>query len=503
MSFPPASQIQVSTVPLNAFLTRESSILAAGGTSSPLAEINFLNATVKVGDGAVGSSGPQIPSISTLQANNALVHQVWSGTVVQACSQNPTNPNQIDILCVIPAVDASGNEIGPFWVTEFIITDENGTAMIAGTTVAPKLVTANGAATDLAFIASVAFSLGTVVLTAPSAPFLTENQIQAALANEVTPVAPITVTSSTDSQGWEHFAVGIDPKAVFHYGPDTSSTADAIVATVAPAVTTLAAGMTFAIKLANGLTGASTAAINGLAAVPVTRADGTPTQQGDGVAGEVLQLIYDGANLQIAGLLSTFVPAHSLVTLSTSQNFTAPQSGFYEVEGWGGGGGGGGAANASCAASGGSGAAHFHGVYYFAKGQVVPCTIGAGGAPGAAGGGNGSPGGATSFGSLANAPGGLGGFGSTSGVQFSAPAGPTATGGTMSNDTGAGGNLGYPVGGSLYTGGTGGPSFGGQPSQVTVNAPGADGAAAGCGAGGASTNAPGGTGALGKLTIKY
>lgn len=212
-TLPPIQNIQVATVPLAAFLSRQAAILAAAGTSTPLSAINFLNATVLVGDGNVSGS-PQCPSISTLQSTAALTHQVWSGKIVQSSAQNSSNPNQIDLLCVIPAVDASGNEIGPFWVTEFIVTDENGTPMIAGVTAAPKFTVANGAITDLAFIVSVAFAIGTVVLTAPSEPFLSKSSAQAALANIVSGVPPITVTKSVDANGWIDFAVAVSLAAV-------------------------------------------------------------------------------------------------------------------------------------------------------------------------------------------------------------------------------------------------------------------------------------------------
>lgn len=211
-TLPAISNIQVATVPLAGFLSRQASILAAAGTASPLPEINFLAGTLKIGDGAV-SGAAQCPLISTLQATNALTHQVWSGLAVQSCAQNSTSSTQIDILCVIPAVDASGNEIGPFWVTEFILTDENGTPMVAGVTAAPKYVTANGGATDLAFIVSVAFAVGTVVLTAPSEPFLSKSSAQAALANIVSGVSPIVVTKRPDAAGWTDFAVSMPPAA--------------------------------------------------------------------------------------------------------------------------------------------------------------------------------------------------------------------------------------------------------------------------------------------------
>lgn len=209
-TLPPANSIQVATIPLQAFLTREAAILASAGTGNPLAEIDFMNATVLIGDGGANGGNPQIPSISTLQSTNALVHQVWSGQIVQSVSQNDTNPNQIDILCVIPAVDSSNNEIGPFWVTEFIVTDENGVPMIAGVTLAPKLVTANGAATDLSFIVSIGFSVGTVVLQAPTAAFVSASQVEAMINSNLPDcLAPITKADTTQPNGFIHRVFGI------------------------------------------------------------------------------------------------------------------------------------------------------------------------------------------------------------------------------------------------------------------------------------------------------
>ncbi len=202
-TLPSIAAIQVATVPLQAYINRSNAILAAAGGSSPLPEIQFTSATVILGDGNVGGAGAQVPAISTLQTTGAVTHEVWRGAIVQAVTVDTANPNQVDILCVVPAVDAGGNEIGPFYVTEFIITDEAGTAMLAGTTLMPKLVTANGAAVDLAFVASVGLSLGTVVLTPPSAAFVSMAQVQAAFnANLPTCVAPLAKADTVSPAGW-------------------------------------------------------------------------------------------------------------------------------------------------------------------------------------------------------------------------------------------------------------------------------------------------------------
>ncbi len=209
MTLPTITTIQVATVPLAAFLAREAAILAAAGSSSPLPEIDFTRATVILGDGNTGS-GATVPPISTLQSTGAVTHQVWSGSIVQAVTVDASNANAVDVLCVVPAVDTSGAEIGPFYVTEFIITDELGAAMIAGTTLMPKLVTANGTAVDLAFIAEVGFSLGTVVLTPPSAAFVSMAQVLAAFnAHLTSATAPITTSDTIDAQGWKNRVFGL------------------------------------------------------------------------------------------------------------------------------------------------------------------------------------------------------------------------------------------------------------------------------------------------------
>lgn len=207
-TLPAATTIQVSTVPLAAYLARMAAIQAAAGTASPLPEVKFALGTLLVGDGNSGG-GPAIPSISTLQSTGALVHQIWSGQTIQSVVVDPSNPNQIDISAVIPAVDSSGAEIGPFWVSEFIITDENGTPMIAATTLAPKLITSNGAAYDLNLQAAVAFSAGTVDLTAPSGAYLTEAGAANAISGLLVANAPLSVASSVQSNGWTKWVLSI------------------------------------------------------------------------------------------------------------------------------------------------------------------------------------------------------------------------------------------------------------------------------------------------------
>ncbi len=69
------------------------------------------------------------------------------------------------------------------------------------------------------------------------------------------------------------------------YGVDTSTTANTITATVSPAPTAYTDGYSVRVKVANTTTGATTLNVNGLGAVGVNNADGTPVGNGDLMAG--------------------------------------------------------------------------------------------------------------------------------------------------------------------------------------------------------------------------
>jgi hypothetical protein len=82
-----------------------------------------------------------------------------------------------------------------------------------------------------------------------------------------------------------------------------SGTQNAIIATYSPAITSgqQVAGLTIEVKLANSITGACTINVNGLGAKAVTLGDATNPPFNVFVAGEILLLIYDGTEYQIAG----------------------------------------------------------------------------------------------------------------------------------------------------------------------------------------------------------
>ena len=100
------------------------------------------------------------------------------------------------------------------------------------------------------------------------------------------------------------------------YVVDTGS-ANAIVATYSPAITSgqQVAGLTIEVKLANTITGACTINVNGLGAKNIVTGDIANPPNGVYVAGEVLLLIYDGTQYQIAN-------STSLVYRKPSSNVT-------------------------------------------------------------------------------------------------------------------------------------------------------------------------------------
>ena len=101
---------------------------------------------------------------------------------------------------------------------------------------------------------------------------------------------------------------------------DTSSTPNTIVAPFSPAITSVAFGDMFKVRLNNTLTGPANILINAIPSIAVVRPDGTPTQLNDAFAGEMLLMMYDGTKIQIINSLG-------VVTASLS----APQ--IYYVNG--------------------------------------------------------------------------------------------------------------------------------------------------------------------------
>ncbi|HRY03648.1 MAG TPA: phage tail protein [Beijerinckiaceae bacterium] len=196
---PPAGTIILASKPLQHYLERDAAT-TAGGTP-----INFMAGTLIVGDGNGG-----LPVVSDLVAAGGVLHEVWRGSGIVAVNPNAQNPAQYDIHCVIPATDANGVEIGPFWVSEFCITDENGVPAIVGVMAQLKsTAAANNAPSDLAWIAAVAAGVGNVVVSPPSSGFTTNSEVIENINRlDVVGVSPISVVR-TLVNGIARFAVSL------------------------------------------------------------------------------------------------------------------------------------------------------------------------------------------------------------------------------------------------------------------------------------------------------
>lgn len=82
----------------------------------------------------------------------------------------------------------------------------------------------------------------------------------------------------------------------------TASGTATYTASLAPAITAYTANLRVFIKMTNGNTGASTLNLNSLGAIPIKKNSIDALAAGDIVAGQVVELVYDGTNFQALGL---------------------------------------------------------------------------------------------------------------------------------------------------------------------------------------------------------
>ncbi|WP_162936858.1 hypothetical protein [Agrobacterium deltaense] len=286
---------------------------------------------------------------------------------------------------------------------------------------------------------------------------------------------------------------------------DAGGAANALTATLSPAPT-LTSGFVFRLKVSANNTGAATLALNGGAVTPIIRADGTPTQKGDLIVGQIVVLAYDGTKYQLVGVsTSSQPPRQTLVYTAPSSSIWTPTfTGWVHVKGVaGGGGGGGGGTGASWSAGGGGAGGAFEGWYYVTSGVGVSIVVGSGGIGGAnSNGAAGASGGTTSFAGVMSAVGGAGG--QSNNTTAAGGAGGSASGGQI-NYRGAGGGSGVYNNSGIPTGFGGASIFGGGGMATTLSStaislsPGAGGG----GIWGSGTSQNGGNGADGQIIITH
>lgn len=294
-------------------------------------------------------------------------------------------------------------------------------------------------------------------------------------------------------------------------------TANALTAALNPAPAAYVAGMRVRVAVQTTNTAAMTLNLNGLGAKGIGRKDGADLVAGSVVAGQILDLVYDGVRFQALDVVggSGAFAIGAVKQISASGTYTPPVGcRALLVEGIGGGGAGGGATippsgGITFGGGGGSGGYFQKLIAPVAASYVV--TIGAGGAGrvGLAG----LAGGTTSFGSEASATGGSGG------VIGSSASATTGDGGVAGNASGGNVNAAGSIGarGQLSGfgtasgyGGIGASSRlgGGGGASGSSNSPGSPATSPGSGGGGAVHNNPagsadtsGGAGAAGVIII--
>ncbi|MBB4199050.1 hypothetical protein CCR94_16275 [Rhodoblastus sphagnicola] len=146
------------------------------------AKVQFVSFAVGDGNGAV----PLLGSIES-----GLIHMVYAAPIMSA-SVNPGNLQQIDIVCPLPAVDGSGNAIGPFWIREVAILDEQGNVVVVANTQIEKSTSATGQVSAFNLTVSVSVDDATPLILTPAVTYATSDDvlsIDAALATLLQAIA--------------------------------------------------------------------------------------------------------------------------------------------------------------------------------------------------------------------------------------------------------------------------------------------------------------------------
>lgn len=115
------------------------------------------------------------------------------------------------------------------------------------------------------------------------------------------------------------------------YGVDTSGTPGTITATLSPTPSSLAAGSIVQVKVANTCPGATTATFGAIGPYNVSHTDGSALVANDYVAGQILELKFDGTELQLSR--STAVGAQQLLGSALGMNAPVNCSIFASVAG--------------------------------------------------------------------------------------------------------------------------------------------------------------------------
>jgi Phage tail-collar fibre protein len=141
------------------------------------AKIHFVTFALGDGNGVV----PPMPI-------NGLVHQVYTG-VISAVEVNPSNAQQLDISIYLP------DAVGPFWVREIALFDEQGLQLVAATSNIEKTTAAQGQSSAFKFIISVVMSDAASVQIFNTAPYVTSQELADAISHIPAYTLPTATTT--------------------------------------------------------------------------------------------------------------------------------------------------------------------------------------------------------------------------------------------------------------------------------------------------------------------
>ena len=151
---------------------------------------NVVTALYKRREAARGAGGPPIvfttfafgdgggADVTPTTAGTGLVHEVYRGTVA-GVQVNSVNPFQIDISCPLPAADANGNWVGPWYARELMVLDADGGQLVSGACSFNKSAPPQGDQSQYVYVVSIVVSdTSAVVAQSPGGVFVLQSDLQ-------------------------------------------------------------------------------------------------------------------------------------------------------------------------------------------------------------------------------------------------------------------------------------------------------------------------------------
>ncbi len=158
----------MSNLVTNLYKRREAA-RAAGGPP-------IVFTTFAFGDGGGTAVTPSV-------AGTGLIDEVYRGTVA-GVQINSANPFQIDISCPLPAADANGNWVGPWYARELMVLDADGGQLVAGACSFNKSAPPSGDQSQYTYVVSIVVSdTSAVVVQSPGGVFVLQSDLQEVQAN--------------------------------------------------------------------------------------------------------------------------------------------------------------------------------------------------------------------------------------------------------------------------------------------------------------------------------